>query len=501
MAERRIAVVGAGMAGMAAAYELARRLGVALTLFEASPRLGGTVETVTVPSASGEPFVIECGPDSWVSERPAARELAVELGLALVYSNDARRRTYLARGRALLPMPEGMRMIVPTRWAPILESPLFSWQARLAYLREPRRAEELKQHALATDADESVASFTRRHFGEEATRTIAGPLLAGVFGGDIEQLSARAVLAPFVRMEREHGSLITAVMQRAALERAAPDLPLFTTLADGLEALIDRMAAALAPTSIRLGTAVTSLRRHAQGWTLGTQAHGEAPREQTFDAILLATPAHVTRALLQPIHPAAADLLQMDATSAIVVALAFERSRASALRIPRGFGFLVPGGNHSPAAEAGPTLLAGTFLDQKFPGRAPQGAVLLRGFFGGEQAPAMLDWTDERIAEAARAHFARLVGPLPSPDHIVVRRWPRSLPQYTVGHVERMARLEGLLNAFPAADPAAFPGADPAERPGTLPAIRLTGNAYHGVGLPSLVEHGRSAARALAGLA
>jgi oxygen-dependent protoporphyrinogen oxidase len=477
---KKVAVVGAGMAGMAAAYELGCAAEVSFTLFEASQRLGGTVETVTVPSSGGEPFVIECGPDSWVSDKAAARELAVELGLEdeLMYSNNGRRRNYLARFGAghrgeLVPMPDGMRMMVPTRWAPVLESSLFSWQARLAYLREPKRAEELKRHAAGRAEDESVSSFVRRHFGDEATETVAGPLLAGVFGGDIEKLSAEAVLAPFVRMEREHGSLVTAVMERAAkrqAEHGAPE-PIFTTLRSGLSTLIDRMAATLPEGSVRLGCTVTSLGEDTQGgWRVGT---GSAAGER-FDEVIVATPAHVTRELLAPLDAEAAALLTMEATSAIVVALAYEPERAAGLRIPRGFGFLVP---PREALDEQPRLLAGTFMDQKFAWRAPAGGVFLRGFFGGLAAPGMLDWTDEAIAEAARLQFSRLVGPLPTASHMVVRRWPRSLPQYAVGHVGRMRALAGRIDR--------------------MRGLRLVGNAYQGVGLPNLVEHGRSAARAV----
>ncbi len=479
-APRRIAVVGAGMAGMAAAYELARLPGVAVTVFEASDRLGGTVETITVPSATGKgAFVIETGPDSWVSDKPSARALAIELGLGdeLMGSNDAQRRNYLARGRTLEPMPDGMRMMVPTRWAPVLESPLFSWQARLAYLREPKRAAELKAEAIARieadpDADESVGSFVRRHFGHEATETIAGPLLAGVFGGDIETLSAGAVLAPFVRMEREHGSLVNAVMERArsqAVEGASQTI--FTTLRCGLQALIDRMAARLHEGSVQLRTPVASVQRQGDAWALTTRAtHGAG--EQVFDGVVLATPPHVTCELLACLDADAAALLLMETTSAIVVALAYEGAAAERLRIPRGFGFLVPPGA---ALSEEPTLLAGTFMHQKFTHRAPPGAVFLRGFFGGLAAPRMMDWDDAAIAEAARAHFARLVGPLPLASHIVVRRWPRSLPQYAVGHSVRMRMLDARI--------------------ALMPGLRLAGNAYEGVGLPNLIDQGKRIAQ------
>src|ERR1700734_2639171 len=222
-----IAIVGGGLSGLATAYQLASD-GVAFTLFEASPRFGGIVETV-----HREGFVIECGPDSWVTEKPWARELAVELGLEdeIIGSNDQWRRTYVQQGSQrfsqLVPIPDGMRMMVPGKWGPLLDSPLFSWQARLAYLREPKRAEELK--TAAPTRDESVADFVRRHFGEEVAGTLAAPLLSAVFGGDIARLSVRAVMPAFVRMEAEEGSLVQAVQRSAQQSSSA----IFTTLVSG----------------------------------------------------------------------------------------------------------------------------------------------------------------------------------------------------------------------------------------------------------------------------
>jgi oxygen-dependent protoporphyrinogen oxidase len=478
---KRIAVVGAGIAGLAAAYEVSRNPANSLTLFEAAGRLGGTVETV-----HHDGFTIECGPDSWVSDKSAARDLAVELGLGdhIIHSNDAIRRNYLVQGRSLVPMPDGMRMMVPTRWLPVMESPLFSWQARLAYLREPKRAAELKAEAQSRpeDFDESVRSFVTRHFGAEATDTVAGPLLAGVFGGDIDTLSAGAVLAPFVRLEREHGSLIAPLMVKAETQKAEAGTPepIFTTLRDGLSSLLDRLAAALPQQAIRLHTPVTAIARDCRHWTVSTGSTQAAsgPLESTaperFDNVILATPTHVTRALLTPVSPPSAALLDMQATSAIVVALCFDAASSTKLRIPRGFGFLVPPRR---ALSEQPELLAGTFMHQKFHHRAPEGCVFLRGFFGGHAAPRMMDWDDSGIVEAARLQFATLLGPLPVAAHAIVRRWPRSLPQYSIGHPARMRALAKHIEA--------------------LPGLVLIGNAYHGVGLPALIHHARTTARSL----
>jgi len=281
-------------------------------------------------------------------------------------------------------------------------------------------------------------------------------------------------------MEREHGSLVTAVMARAAVRQGAPE-PIFTTLRTGLGTLIDRMAATLPPASVRMGTRVTSLRRTGpatgEGWLAGAVDAQGSSSEEHFDAVILATPADVTRDLIAPLDEDASRLLEMDATSAIVVALAYEAPAATALRIPPGFGFLVPPSD-SPVPGTSPSLLAGTFMDQKFPHRAPSGAVFFRGFFGGNAAPRMLDWPDAEIAEAARVQFSRLLGPLPAASHTIVRRWPRSLPQYAVGHLGRMRALEDAVHR--------------------LPALRLIGNAYRGVGLPDLIAQGRSAAREMA---
>ncbi len=466
---KRIAIAGGGISGLATAYQLACD-GVECTLFEASDRLGGIVETVRKDG-----FVIECGPDSWVTEKPWARELAVELGLEdqIIGSNDHWRRTYVQQGgdglAQLVPIPDGMRMMVPAKWGPLLESPLFSEQARLAYQREPKRAAELQ--ASAPDHDESVADFVRRHFGEEVARTIAGPLLAAVFGGDIAQLSVRAVMPAFVRMEAEEGSLIQAVQRRAQQSPQA----IFTTLASGLEKLIERMVSKLPSASLRLRTPVLRIETDRGSWRLVT-----AGGEDHFDAVVLTTPLHVTQALLRPLSDGArmAGLLPQQATSAIVVVLAFAPAQAARLRIPPGFGFVVPqafGGESGPSHQ----LLACTFVHQKFPGRAPAEAVLLRAFFGGDSGDALLGEADDKLVERARLQLSRVLGPLPEASETVVRRWPQSLPQYAVGHLDRMAELESLLSA--------------------MPGLHLVGSAYHGVGLPDLIRQGRATARLLAG--
>jgi len=462
---KRVAIVGGGLSGLAAAYQLAQE-GVEFTLFEASARVGGIVETVR-----RDGFVIECGPDSWVTEKPWTRELAVELGLEseIIGSNDRWRRTYLLDDKRLVAMPDGMRMMVPTQWAPVLNSQLFSWQARLAYLREMRRAAELKKSAWGEGEDESVASFVRRHFGDEVTQTIAGPLLAGVFGGSIDTLSVRAVMPGFVKLEREHGSLIAGLQQKQATNSDT----VFTSLKGGLEQLVHGMAERLPPGTVRMGHEVRSIKRQGDQWIVDEGRNGTA-----YDALIVATPAHVSRHLLGSIHEEFDSLLAMDATSAIVIALAFLPEQAKRLRIPRGFGYLVPQRTNVRATDTDPQLLACTFVDQKFAHRAPEGALLLRAFFGGDTAPILMHESDASLVALAIRRLSQALGPLPKPDISLVRRWPLSLPQYAVGHLDRMAKLSELTSSFPA--------------------LHLIGNAYHGVGLPDLVRQGRETARRIA---
>jgi protoporphyrinogen/coproporphyrinogen III oxidase len=454
---KRVAIVGGGVAGLAAAYELARlaRDGAAMqvVLFEASTRLGGIVETVREGG-----FVIECGPDAWVTEKPWARELAVELGLGdeILTSNDAGRRTYVLIDKQLQAMPDGMRMMVPGDLDALDASELFSAEAKRAYRDEVGRADELR--TSAPDGDESVGEFVRRHFGDEVLEKIGAPLLSGVFGGDVAKLSVRAVMAPFVAMEREHGSLIAALQLRAATAKTDA---VFTTLRSGMGTLVDRMIAAIPEDWVRLAAEVQFVSYGEEGWLVGT-----ARGVERFDAVMMAAPVDVARALLDPVDERSAQLMEMDASSAVVVGFGF--ADAQKFATPPGFGFLVPPGSDS-------LLLACTFVDQKFDDRVPQGGRLLRAFFGGRAAERLMRCGNDETAAVARMELARVLGPLPEPQMTVVRRWPRSLPQYGVGHLERMKELQ--------------------ERVRELNGLRLLGNGYRGVGLPDLVRDARSAAR------
>jgi oxygen-dependent protoporphyrinogen oxidase len=355
-------------------------------------------------------------------------------------------------------MPDGMRMMVPTDLTALDNSELFSHEARQAFHTELTRADELK--ITAPQHDESVAEFVHRHFGPEVLEKIGAPLLSGVFGGDVNKLSVRAVMAPFVAMEQEQGSLIKALQSKSSTDKPA----IFTTLRSGLGTLIDRMIAAIPPEWIRLGDEVTFISNGDEGWLIGTSKEVER-----FDAIIIAAPIDAARALLDPIDSRITELMEMDASSAVVVGFGF--ANAAHFSIPPGFGFLVPVGS-------GSLLLAATFMDQKFPDRIPENGRLLRAFFGGAAAERLMRCGNDEIASIARLELASILGPLPEPQVTVVRRWPRSLPQYSVGHLERMTELTNRVH--------------------TLAGLTLLGNGYHGVGLPDLIRDARTAARAIA---
>lgn len=487
---KHIVILGGGIAGVTAAYELTRLqqqgADLTFTLIEKSDRLGGTVETERRSTAAGE-FVVDLGPDGWVSDKPWARELAAELGLRdqLLPSNDADRVTWVLHNGRLKAMPDGMRMMVPTNLAGLESAALFNAEARAAYAAEPARAEELKRSAPSTD--ESVATFVRRHYGEEVLRTIGAPLLGGIFGGDVEQLSARAVMKPFVDMEREHGSLIVALQAKVAQHNAATatgstnrPTTIFTSLTSGTAALVEAMVATLDPQDLQFRTSVVGLSRAGLQWSIYTESTEIAPNgsvaTHSADHVLIALPVLRARDLLRTLDEEASGLMQMQTSSAAVVAFGFLPEQKVAW--PKGFGFLVP-----PATASGGGLLAATFCDQKYPHRAPAGARLIRAYYGG------LDVADDGTAlpldsmrslpyQNALADLGSILGPLPKPAFSITRLWPRGLPQYAVGHLDRMAALD--------------------ERIQRLGNLSLLGNGYRGVGMPDLIRDARAAARAIA---
>jgi protoporphyrinogen/coproporphyrinogen III oxidase len=456
---KRIAIIGGGISGLSAAFALEkqRRNGAPLeyTLFEASPRLGGVLVTDRVDGC-----LVEAGPDSFLTEKPWAADLCREIGLGnqLIGSNDPDRKTYiLVKGR-LVVIPDGLMFMVPTRIIPTILSPLFSVRTKL------RMAGEWFHPPHKADGDESVAVMVERHYGTEMVDRLADPLLSGVYGGEASQLSVRAVLPRFAEMETKHGSLgraMLAARRKMAQAANAPARPLFTSLKDGMQQMVEALVSRLPASALQGGVSVQGIQRQDDGWIVSA---GYA--SDHFDAVVVATPATAAARLL---HGASASLAgELDGiqyTSSITVNLGYNRSVRESL--PPGFGFLVP-------RSEGKRMLAATFVHNKFPHRAPVDRALLRCFIGGAGNENVLQLGDEEILGSVRGELRQIIGLTADPLFTRIYRWKGAMAQYGVGHLERLQRIETLL--------------------AQLPCLALAGNGYRGIGVPDCVRSGSDAA-------
>jgi oxygen-dependent protoporphyrinogen oxidase len=470
----RIAIIGGGIAGLAAAYELekARAAGASVEyrLYEERACLGGSLASEIVGGA-----VLERGPDSFLSEKPAAAELCRELGLGaeLIPSNDIARKTYIVVRNRLVALPDGLMFLVPTKLVPTALTRLFSISTKV------RMALELLHPPRPSDQDESVAALVKRHFGQEAVDRLADPLLSGIYGGDAEQLSAQTVLPRLVDMERQHGSLTRGMLAAHRKMRAKAKTTtrtqnrgaaIFTALRGGMQQLIDALTAKLNPASVRTATPVKVIRETIGGWSV--EAAGSL---EVYDALIMAAPAWAVAALLSPVDPAlGAELGGIPYSSSITINLIYDESKIG--QLPEGFGFLVP-------AVEGRSMLACTFVHRKFLGRTPPGKAVFRAFLGGMKRDELLAETDDALVSIVRREMSEILGVQcfngdVAPEHAQVSRWRRAMAQYAVGHKERIQRINA--------------------RVAVLPRLRLVGNAYDGIGVPDCIRLGRQAARELA---
>ncbi|MGA7382188.1 MAG: protoporphyrinogen oxidase [Terriglobales bacterium] len=452
---KRIAIIGGGISGLAAAFALEkhRRGGVALdySLFESFPRLGGVLLTEHIDGC-----LVEAGPDSFLTEKPWASDLCREIGLGdqLIGSNDRERKTYILAKNRLVPIPDGLMFMVPTKILPVIWSPLFSASTKFRMMREwfhpPKKS----------SADESVTAFVERHYGPEMVDRLADPLLSGVYGGQASQLSLRAVLPRFAEMEARHGSLGRAMLsaRRKAPARAAAR-PLFTSLKDGMQQMVDAVVSHLAASSLHINTSVQALQRQDSGWLVSA---GYASDQ--FDAVILATSAQDAAQLGLP-DELRRSLGEIEYTSSVTIALAYDQQVRRSL--PTGFGFLVP-------RSEGRRLLAVTFVHNKFPHRAPEDRALLRCFLGSARDQTLLDVPDDEMVNVVRQELRQILSLTAEPLFTRVYKWKDAMAQYNVGHIERIQAIEQTCRE--------------------LPGLALAGNAYHGIGVPDCVRSGADAA-------
>ena len=445
-------VVGGGITGLVAAYDLARA-GVPTTLVEETDRLGGKIQTARIDG-----FLIEAGPDSFIRYPPDAVDLASELGLenALIRPSEPRAVHVLANGR-LVRLPEGMGLGLPSRLGPLLSTDMFSLREKL------RMGLDVVLPRGPLEGDIALGTLLRRRLGDPLVDRLAGPLLGGVYRTPIDELSLLAVAPRLRDAERDHRSLLLATLASRKTAATGEGESPFVTLAGGVGQLVDALVAELHRSdlvSVRMESTVVSLERREHGADV-LLAGGETLRA---DAVVIAAPGPVSARLLEHPAPAAAEHIRsIPHSSAAVVSLAYDAGQFGSEFASHGF--LVADGEQL-------AIDACTVSSRKWPGRAPQGKVLLRVFLGARR-PSLLSATDAALVDAAHHDLAGVLGISGDPLLADVMRWHDCMPQYTVGHLDRVAAALSPLDGTP---------------------FVLAGAAYRGAGLPSCIAQGRSAA-------
>ncbi len=458
-----VAIVGGGIAGLSAAWHL-QKAGIDYVLLEQDARLGGKIRTDIVAGYGDAPFIVEGGPDSFITQKPWGAALAYDLGLGemLIGVNERLKQTYVLNKGKATPLPDGVLMIVPTKFKPFIFSSLISPWGKLRMgmdLFIPRRKD---------NRDETLAEFVRRRLGSEALDKIAEPLMSGIYNAEADKQSVLATFPRFRELEQKYGSLTRGMLasQRARQQSAASTPPngkplsFFVTPKAGVEAIVDALRTQLTG-ELRLGAGVAALEPSTGGYRLHLTDGAEVRASQ----VILATPAFVAGQLLRPLAPDTADLLDgIRYVSTGTISFAFRS--ADAPNPLNGYGLVIPMSERRP-------INAITLNSVKFAHRAPNGHLLLRAFFGGSRSPQSMELDDAALYATVRRELDALLGVNAEPLFHRIYRWRRSNPQYDVGHLERIAAIERSLP----------------------PGVHVAGSAYRGVGIPDCVKSGMDAAR------
>jgi protoporphyrinogen/coproporphyrinogen III oxidase len=464
----RAVVIGGGITGLAAAWRLqegaaSREMPLAVTILESGDRVGGALETIR-----RDGFVMEAGADSFLAEKPAARDLAERLGIGgeLVNTQEQYRKTLVVRRGRLVPIPEGFSLMAPTWMGPVWRSELFSPWGKLRIALEPWIP---KRDDGAFD--ESLAAFVTRRLGREVLERVAQPLAGGIYTADPSTLSIAATLPRFVEMEQKHGSL-TRGLRAAAKTRDAQARgtsgarwSLFLSFRAGIGKIVETLAARL-ERSIHYKARVSEIAQARDGGNARWRVQCSDGTVIEADAVICTAPAYASAAMLEGVAPTlAAKLRELSYASAATVNLAYRASDFG--NPPDSFGFVVP-------IVEGRKIIAGSFSSLKFAGRAPEGMMLARVFIGGALQRGMMGVDDAAMVAAARQEFRDLFGVMAEPSFSYVRRWPESMPQYLVGHRGRVSEIE-----------------KEAEQ---IDNFALAGAYLRGVGIPDCIAGGESAA-------
>lgn len=466
---RRAVVIGGGITGLAACYRLiteSRKRGVPLDvkLLEASERTGGVIRT-----SKQDGYIIEHGPDAFISTKPWAKALCEEVGIGdrLIGTNPKQRRSFILHKGALHPVPEGYYLMAPASFLPFVKSPIFTWRGKL------RMALDLFIPRRRHGEEESVEHFVKRRLGTEAFTRMAQPMIGGVYTGDAKHLSLKATLPQFLEMEQAHGSIIKALIRRKKQSKAeitgtsGPRYSLFLTLEPGMQTLVDALVERLPPDSIQLGAEASRIEQPAnrEGW----RVHLNNQETIETDIVCLALPATRAASFIKTVAPDLSVLLaSIPYASSAAVNLAFHRKQ---IEHPlNGTGFVVP-------ATEGRSILGCTFSSVKFAGRAPTDKVLLRAFVGGALQPNHLLQSDSDMVESVLKDLRETLGIHGEPTLSIVSHHENAMAQYHAGHLDKAATIK--------------------VQAGKLPGLALAGNAYHGIGIPDCIHSGEQAAYTL----
>lgn len=455
----KVCVVGGGISGLSAAYRL-MKAGADVTVLEGKERAGGLLGTECFDG-----FVVETGADSILTEKPWAIELAQELGLAdrIIKTRSSPRGAYIVHQGKLERVPEGFSLMAPTDLVAMAKSPIVSNRGKLRMLADlvlPRGGEP----------DESLESFVVRRLGRETFERLAQPLVGGIYGADPKKLSLAATMPRFIEVEQKYGSLIRGLIKRqetgsekAAGAASGARYGMFAAFDGGMQTLIDALVAALGE-RIQTRALVTAVERVERGYTVEVRG-----TFHNYDAVVVALPAYVAGQVLHSLDAALAkELYGIEYASAATVSFAWPREA-----IPHpldAFGFVVP-------TIENRQILASTWASVKYPGRAPEGKALIRVFIGGYTGQHLVERTDDDLRAIALRELGELIGVRAEPEWTRVMRYTRAMPQYYVGHLERVARIEAYERKHPR--------------------FALAGNAYRGVGIPDAVKSGEDAAKRL----
>jgi oxygen-dependent protoporphyrinogen oxidase len=453
-----VAIIGGGISGLSAALALHKQK-VPYLVLEAGERLGGVIRT-----ERRDGFLLEGGPDSMLAQKPEGVALCRELGLGerLVPTNPDQRAVYVLHRRRLQPLPEGMMLAVPTKLLPFLASGLFSWPGKL------RMGLDVVIPGKNGQADESIASFLRRRFGQEAVDRLGEPLLAGIHAGDPERLSILATFPRFRELERVHGSLVRGLWATPRPKPAPGAKPpaAFYSLRGGLGELVEALVSRLDASALRTSTSVRRVEATTEGFSLATEGGDPVAARR----VIVAAPGpRIAPALASLLPEAARALGAIPFASSATVLLGYRRDDVA--HPLDGYGMVVP-------ATEGLRTTALSFVSTKFPFRAPEGHVLLRGFLGGVRDPGALSLRDDEMIETVTRDMHEVLGLRGEPVLTRVFRWPGGTPQLEVGHLERMREVEQAVAA--------------------VPGLFLTGAGVRSTGIPDSVADGTRAGEAAA---